>query len=319
MLSTVLFAVMLGLPAYDGDANLVEVLRDAQETHREAWSRGRARVRVTVTRPGAVRTCVIKAEILWHGDSFILKPQVDDPDDVHFKDMVQFRQEGNIIARGDGFVITYSALQNYLRDRDWAPHRVSVASLFVLSPRARFANCCPPHADPGRPWKDLIGPSPDLPDVFKTSKFTHRRLPNGDIEQKRQDEVGSKVITVFSARYDMAVAFTVTYAPQGTLEERVEYTYTKQGDRRVLPAGCVAECFNPRTKTIDRYEYSYSDIVIPDTTPASAFTRESVLDRIRRETDYGKRRPRPQAKPTVDDATLESLSRELKEKGTAKP
>jgi hypothetical protein len=319
MLSTVLLAVMLGLPADDADANLVEALRDAQETHREAWSRGRARVRVTVTRPGGVRPCIIKADILWHGDSFILKPQVDDPDDVHFLQMVQFREEGNVIARGEGFVITYSALQNYLRDQDWAPHRVSVDSIFVLSPRARFANCCPPHSDPGRPWKDLIGPSPDLPDVFKTSTFTQRRLPNGDIEQTRHDEEGNKVITVFSARYDMAVTSTISYFPQGTLEERLEYTYTKQGDRRVLPAGCVAERFNRRTKTIDRYEYVYSDIVIPDTTPASEFTRPSVLARVRRETNYGKRRSRPRAKPTVDDATLESLSRELKEKGTAKP
>ena len=37
MLSTVLFALLIGSRANDGDDNLVEALRDAQTTHREAW------------------------------------------------------------------------------------------------------------------------------------------------------------------------------------------------------------------------------------------------------------------------------------------
>jgi hypothetical protein len=69
---------------------------------------------------------------------------------------------------------------------------------------------------------------------------------------------------------------------------------------------------------VDRFEYEYSDIVIPDATPASAFTRASVLARVKSEPGYGKRRPGP-AGPKMDDATLESLARELKENGTARP
>ncbi len=316
MFSAILFAVLLCVCADGEDENLVEALRDAQTTHREAWARGRARVRVTVTKPGVVGRCVIQGEILWHDDSFILKPQVADPNDVYFLESRRFEQEGNLIARGEGFVITYSAGQNALRDREWGPHKVSVPVIFVLSPRARFAYCCPPHSDPGRPWNDLIGPAPNLPDVFKTSKFTHRRFPSGDIEQTRQDEDGSKIVTMFSARYDMAVASTNCYDPQATLMQRVEYTYTRQHD--VLPAGCVAELLNPKTKKVDRFEYEYWDIVIPDATPASAFTRASVLARVKSETAHGKRRSRP-AEPKVDDATLESLARDLKENGTAGP
>ena len=59
--------------------------------------------------------------------------------------------------------------------------------------------------------------------------------------------------------------------------------------------------------------------MIPDTTPASEFTREAVLARIRRETGYGKPRPGAGAESNVDDVTLESMARDLKENGTAKP
>ena len=174
MFSAVLLAMMLGLRLDDVDENLVEALRDAQTTNRDAWSRGRARVRLTVTTPDAANPCVVTGEILWHDDSFILKTQVADPDDIYFAQSRQFDEEGNFIARGQGFFITYSAGQNGLRNQDWAPRTSSFAPIFVLSPRVRFGYCCPPHSDPGRPWKDLIGPSPNLPDVFKTSKFTHR-------------------------------------------------------------------------------------------------------------------------------------------------
>jgi hypothetical protein len=80
----------------------------------------------------------------------------------------------------------------------------------------------------------------------------------------------------------------------------------------------VADCLNYKTGKYDRFKYEYSEIVMPDTTPASAITRAAVLDRVERETDYGKRRSRP-AKPKVQDATDSSSSREPKENGTVKP
>ena len=229
MLQAILLSGTLALAQVKLNENVVEVLRDAQATHHEAWSRGRARVRLRISTTGAVRPCIIEGDIVWLYDSFILKPKVADPDEVHFKFRTNlFDQEGNFVARGKDFVITYGARQNALTNRDWAPMRSSIRPTFVLSPRARFSFCCPPNSDPGRPWKDLIGPSPDLPDAFKTAKFTHRQLPNGDIEQTRREEEGHKIVTVFSAKYDLAVVSTIAYDPEGTVFQRVDYTYTKQ-------------------------------------------------------------------------------------------
>ena len=196
---------------------------------------------------------------------------------------------------------------------------MSVPSIFVLSPRVSSGNCCPPHADPGRPWIDMIGPSSNLPDAFKTSKFTHRRLPNGDIEQTRQDEERHKFVTVFSAEHDMAVASAAAYAPNGKVQRRIEYTYRRNGSRGLLPATCVCEWLNPKTNKTFRYEYEYSSVVIPDSTPPSAFTRAAVLARIRSETGYSKLGLRTGTGSKVDDAALDSMARELKENGTAKP
>jgi hypothetical protein len=317
MSNVLLLAVLVGLPADDGDRDLVETLRDAQATHRAAWSSGRAHVKTTVTKPGVTSRCIVEGDIFWRDDAFILKLQVADPEDVYFLSMRQFDQPGNFIARGGGFIITYSVGQRYLRDADWAPRRVSVPAIFVLSPRARFTYCCPPDSDPGRPWEDLIGPSPRLPDVFKTSKFTHRLLPTGDIEQTREEQ-GNRIVTLFSAKHDMVVARLTTCDPQGALLHRIEYTYVKGGNRRVLPAGFIVEKLNAKTKKVERFEYEYSNVVIPDATPASAFTRTAVLARIQRETGYVKRQSR-QTEPRLDDATLGSLARDLKENGTAKP
>ena len=182
-----------------------------------------------VTTPAKANPCIVKGDIIWHGDSFILTPVVDDPDEVYFHQSKRFDKEGNFIARGDGFIITYSALQKSLEDRDWAPRTVSVPAIFALSPRARFGNCCPPHSDPGRPWIDMIGPSASLPDAFKTSKFTHRRLPNGDIEQTRLDEGGHKFIVVFSAKHDMAVVSTNSIDVQGVHQRTRRVRVQKAG------------------------------------------------------------------------------------------
>jgi hypothetical protein len=113
--------------------------------------------------------------------------------------------------------------------------------LRLFPPTAR-----PIHVDPGRPWNDLIGPFPNLPDVFKTSKFTHRTLPGGDIEQVRHDEDGHKVITVFSAKCDMAVASVISYlsfvAPVRSGVQRGELEIFVGGEtvsRLVLPVSVV--------------------------------------------------------------------------------
>ena len=80
-----------------------------------AWSR---RVTLKVSTPGKANPCVVKGDILWNGDSFILTPQTNDPDEVYFVQSRRFDNDGNFIARGDGFIITYSALQKRLQDRD---------------------------------------------------------------------------------------------------------------------------------------------------------------------------------------------------------
>jgi hypothetical protein len=319
MLIALLLPIVICLPAQDGDEALVEALRDAQATHREAWSRGRARVSLKVTTPGKANPCIVKGDILWSGDSFILTPQTNDPDEVYFVQSKRFANEGNFIARGDGFVATYSARQKRLQDRDWAPLSVSVPSIFVLSPRVTFGNCCPPHADPGRPWIDMIGPSPSLSDAFKTSKFTHRRLPNGDIEQTRQDEERHKFVTVFSTEYDLAVASAAAYDRNGKVQTRLEYSYRRNGRRGLLPATCICEWLNPKTKISFRYEYEYSSVVIPDSTPPSAFTRAAVLARIRSGTGYSKLGLGTGTESKMDDAALELMARDMKENGTAKP
>ncbi len=68
------------------DEQLIEVLRDAQTTHRDAWSRGRARLVVEISKPATVTPARIEGEIVWRDPAFVLKCKVSDPDAVFFRD-----------------------------------------------------------------------------------------------------------------------------------------------------------------------------------------------------------------------------------------
>ncbi|MGC8640322.1 MAG: hypothetical protein ACP5XB_10655 [Isosphaeraceae bacterium] len=299
------------------DRDLIESLRDAQATHREAWSRGRARLRLEISTTKKEGTARIEGEVVWMDSFFVLKYKVSDPDGVFFSDRaISFDQEGNFIARGKDFVITYASRNNVFHERKPTPG--SFRRIFDLSPQLSFGSCCPPTASREHLWRDLIGHSPNLPGRFDASKFVYRQLPNGDVEQTRTDETGHWNKIVFSAKYDMAVASLILYDPKGKALQRLEYTYSVVPGQRIRPSTCVSEMgYSPKGE-IYRYKYWYQDVRLPGDVTPSEFTRDAVMGRIRRETYYGRSR-RQRANQEADDANLESAARELRERGTARP
>ncbi len=298
------------------DERLLEVLRDAQTTHRDAWARGRARLVVEISKPKTITPAKIEGEIVWRDPAFVLKCKVSDPDAVFFRDRgIGMDREWNFIAKGKDFVVRYFARTNTLSEQGSLVG--ALQPTYELSPFKVFASCCPPNNSHGRPWSELVGPSPNMPESSKSSKFAYRRLENGDIEQSRKDESGDRNTILFSAKEDLAVASLVGYHSSGELRRRLSYRYTRRPDGKIVAATCDVD-FSAGGGSVTHYKYTFFDLILGGAVPESEFARDAVVARIKRETDYG-RNPKRQAGHEADDAQLESAAKALREKGTAKP
>lgn len=311
----VVICLSLATASSSGDDELVETLRDAQTTHREAWFRGRARLLVEISRPKTEIPARIEGWIDWLDSTFVLKYKVSDPDGVFFENKgVGMDREWNYIAKGKDFVVRYFARTNTLSE--WKTLRGTVTPIFELSPRNGVTSCCLPHAR--RPWRDLIGLTPATAEVFANSTFTYRRLPNGDVEQTRKDETGHWNTILFSAANDMYVTAVVQYDDLGKrVNNKVDYTYGRRGGR-LESVVCVSQEPSRVPGEAITYTYHYTDLRLNGGVAAPEFTHDAVMARIRRETDYGKNRS-PKSNHVADDAQLDSAAKELREKGTAKP
>jgi len=313
-------ATLANSPAMTGFADgpdIVEVLKDAQATNRDAWKRGQAAVRLEITRKESPGVAIMEGDVRWLDANYILRYKVSDPEAVWFHDRGKSMDlEWNYIAKGSKKVITYLTRYSVLNEREPTPS--AIEPLYDLAPPTNFSRCCPPYGLGGRPWTEMIGPSADTPEVFRSSKFSHITLPNGDIEQTRVDERGSKVVTVFSARDNLAPRSSVSFTPAGKLNDELEYRYSKRADGVVLPAGATRM---GRSEDLSReitYHYVFSDVRVPGDVSPADFERDSILNRLRRETNYG--RPVPvRAQPVVNDAKLDEAAKSLRKDGSARP
>ncbi len=163
----------------------------------------------------------------------------------------------------------------------------------------------------------MVGPAPKLPEGSSSSKFAYRRLENGDVEQTRKDESGYWNTILFSAKQSFAVTSLVGHTPEGGSGDQVHYQYARLPDGRIVAAVCDVD-YAPEGKLEFHYKYRSFDLALGGAVPESEFTRDAVVARIKRETDYGRS---PNRKPShgADDAQLESAAKALREKGTAKP
>ncbi len=309
-------AVPASARAFD-DPEIVELLRDAQSTHRDAWKRGQATLHLEITSDAKPGLATIDGDVWWDGANMILRFKVFDPEGIRFADRGRsLDTEWNFIARNAKRVVTYTARHDALNQRDATPN--AFEPLYDLMVPTVFTRCCPPHGSQGLAWTAMIGPADSLPKHLQSSNFSHRTLDDGDIEQTRLDKSGNKVVTVFSAKENFAVRSSTQFDPRGSIGQVHEYSYKRNGDGLIAPFRVVSKVPLQTTKVTTTYRYEFSNVRLPGDVTPDLFSTESILTRIRQATDAG-RRATAKAGPSVNDSTLNALSRSLRESGTARP
>ncbi len=299
------------------EKDIVQLLRDAQATNRDSWKIGQAKFLLEMTREESPAVALIEGEVSWNESDMILRYKVSDPEGIRFTDRGKsLEKEWNFISQNSKDVITYAAKHDVLNQRKSSPN--AFEPIYNMSILTVFTMCGPPSGVNGLSWQQMIGPSDGGPEQFRSSKFTHDILANGDIEQTRVDESGNKLIIAFSSKENFAVKTTKQYNPDGSAGQELEYRYTRHSDGTLVPSSAVAAFRSPRTKKLMTFRYTYSNVRLPgDVTPVD-FRTESILARIRRETDAGQRKP-VMGNPVVNDSALDALSRSLRESGSARP
>lgn len=235
-------------PTLEGDARLVEVLRDAQETNRASLRSGFLRARLENYyryNNGREARTSLEGEYRWDGARAAWKIRIVDP--IHSQMVLS--QAGRPAEELTGPSVedeqaTGSAWDYLIRMDDRLvsyDHRLKFAAIvkrgsiplyfFEIGPQDAWFVCCPPNGSQGRPWLEMIGPHPVVPDL-DGCRFSIGRIDADRIRQVRHDPDGGKLTTEFS----MAAGGNVVAHSYTGGRRRDEGTYRWQG----LPDGrCV--------------------------------------------------------------------------------
>jgi hypothetical protein len=153
------------------------------------------------------------------------------------------------------------------------------------------------------------------------SIFTHKTLPNGDVEQTRVDKTGDKSVIVFGMKEAFAVVSLSHFNPKGDLTRTIKYNYSNYSGKFLYPASCEIEEYKSKDQLKVKYNFQYIIKQIGDGVAPLDFARESVLARIRAEGRGPQDAPDPRtgSNRSTSDEVLESMAKGLRKEGTAKP
>lgn len=300
------------------DADIIEMLRDAQVTNRAELKQGRCRVRLVITREQREGSAVVEGELTWIEDDFLLKFKVTDPSHVFFRQPEdEFGADWDYILRRRDGVRIYNSRSRQLSSRSADP--ASFDSLFHLNPWVQIFTCCPPDAVPpaGRPWVEIIGPHPAMKEVMNHSKFEFEHLPDGGIRQIRRDRKGTAVEIVFPSADNFQVGSSLERDPRGVVTQSVRYRYQRAG-RATLPVECEAWRTGGHVAPRAIFTYQYSNWDVKSRVPPGSLSFARFSQMVRGLQRQGGKTPEKK-KSGVDEKTLRRLSEELRGSGFAHP
>jgi len=274
----------------DEAAAYYQILQDAQRAHKDALQHGRAVVELDYTSTARRRrdrdrlnhTVQLQAEVTWDGPKMLLKYRAvdpkgvvtarpEDPDDPASQVPLPDRPQEIILHTPDNHVV-YNPVHKLAFIRP--PESGKLPRLLRLAPQEHWTSCCPPIA-PGRPWVEMIGPSP----VLSESEFTLRLENDGRrLRQIREDSDGGRQETVFSLDHRGYVVES-SYFRRGRREPMSWVSY--EWDPPVEDHCALRACEARRTDDDQTIEYRLRVLELDRSKPlASAFSRPSVLRQL---------------------------------------
>lgn len=241
-------------------AALIEILKDAQHTNRQAIRNGSADFELSfdVGVNSAEESNHLKGKISWIEEDFVLIYHIFGHTSPLLGGKSDKPNAVNLVARSRDFVYIYNPVPNAVMKRRTTD--TTVHPLLMVNPWENWFRCCPPNTRDGRLWLDLIGRNP-LEGVKSDFALTVS-ADGSSITQVRNDDTGA----VFETTYSMKAGGNVvkTSLKPG---KRSTHSFTGEYDWKQVAEGVfvLTECRfdevrNEQTKRMARYVLRFSNV-----------------------------------------------------------
>lgn len=256
-MSTCILLIVLAGPGGRDNAAYVDLLRDAQIANRAGLDHGELTATYRVYGPDGRVTDEAEAEVFWVKEDYIMKYKINKNDTWFFL----ARGESQADANSHHYIMVYKDqlyyYDNMLNRMFVRPVKgMGLLGRAEVPPNPAWFNCCPPRTAVGRPWTELIGPHPAVPqDSIESFQYEER----GDrIIQTRIDKDGGSQVVEFSMS-ECGNPVRQEYRPPNgsTFRRSGEYRWVKG------PGGaCVLSSYKfTVTDPKDRREHGYELII----------------------------------------------------------
>ena len=278
----VLALLITPLATAEGEGDLsgyYDILRDMHAAQKEALRQGRVTVEVDATLypdadgfPAEIPVEIL-AEVTWSGESTLVRYKANDPHGQvlgrDYEEMPLGNRPWEYILDTPDDCIGYDPV--YKLAGITRPGTPVFVPLLQLVPRDQWTVCCP-LVTPGRPWVELIGPSPELADREFELEWEEQ---GKTLRQTRLDPDGSRSVLIFSLEHCGNVVRS-DYYPKGQSKSTSSIRY-----EWAEPTGsfcALKECSASRTEP-ERFDYHLKVLDLDVETPVrrSVFSKEAMF------------------------------------------